>query len=79
MSNGALKNVTNLYLQSNMIGDLGMSLVSLREGSVQRGALAPGSKVFLSNNNATKTDKQAICNAAKARGRDKGEPHATDL
>ena len=37
-------------------------------GAVSNGALAPGAEVYLQRSNATETVKQAMRDAAKARG-----------
>ena len=54
-----------LSLAGNKIGDAGM--ISLAD-ALGKGALAPGAKVYLNNNSATETGKQAMRDAAKARG-----------
>ena len=54
-----------LYLNSNKISDAGMTAFA---DAVGKGALAPGAEVFLGGNDATETGKQAMRDAAKARG-----------
>ena len=54
-----------LDLEFNKIGDAGLTALAK---AVESGALAPGASVFLSGNNATETGKQAMRDAAKARG-----------
>ena len=54
-----------LYLYENKIGDAGLTALAK---AVESGALAPGAKVNLSANSATETGKQAMRDAAKARG-----------
>ena len=54
-----------LGLSENQIGDAGM--MSLAD-AVGKGALAPGANVYLMRNSATETGKQAMRDAAKARG-----------
>ena len=58
-------NMQYLALGKNQIGDTGM--ISLAD-ALGKGALAPGAKVYLNNNSATETGKQAMRDAAKARG-----------
>ena len=55
----------HLYLDDNLIGDTGM--ISLAD-ALRKGALAPGAEVYLMRNSATETGKQAMRDAAKARG-----------
>ena len=54
-----------LTLENNKIADAGLTAFAK---AVKSGALAPGAKVYLDNNSATKTGKQAMRDAAKARG-----------
>ena len=54
-----------LALEDNKIGDAGLTALAK---AIESGALAPGAKVFLSGNSATETGKQAMRDAAKARG-----------
>ena len=54
-----------LNLNGNQIGDTGM--ISFAD-ALGKGALAPGAQIFLQGNNATETGKQAMRDAAKARG-----------
>ena len=67
---GALAALENLNLQGNAIGDAGMSALAtaLTPDKDGKGALAPGAKVYLHGNSATETGKQAMRDAAKARG-----------
>ena len=58
-------NMQVLALGGNQIGDVG--LIAFAK-AVEKGALAPGAKVYLNNNSATETGKQAMRDAAKARG-----------
>ena len=71
VESGALAQLTKLYLNMNRIGDAG--LIALAEAikptaDNASGALAPGATVFLQENSATETGKQAMRDAAKARG-----------
>ena len=54
-----------LNLQSNQIADAGLTAFAK---AVESGALAPGAEVYLNDNSATETGKQAMRDAAKARG-----------
>ena len=54
-----------LNLEMNQIGDAGLTTLAK---AVESGALAPGAKVFLGDNNATETAEQAMLDAAEARG-----------
>jgi hypothetical protein len=54
-----------LWLNYNKIGDAGLTAFAK---AVESGALAPGAKIFLGNNSATETGKQAMRDAVKARG-----------
>ena len=54
-----------LWLKENKIGDAGLTALAK---AVESGALAPGASIVLSGNNATETGKQAMRDAAKARG-----------
>ena len=54
-----------LDLQNNQIADAGLTAFAK---AVESGALAPGAKVYLMRNSATETGKQAMRDAAKARG-----------
>ena len=58
-------NMQELYLQNNQISDTGMISFS---DALGKGALALGATVYLHNNSATETGKQAMRDAAKARG-----------
>ena len=58
-------NMQVLYLNGNQIGDT--SMISLAE-ALGKGALAPGAYISLGGNSATETGKQAMRDAAKARG-----------
>ena len=58
-------NMQDLVLDGNQIGNAGM--ISLAD-ALGKGALAPGAKVYLMENSATETGKQAMRDAAKARG-----------
>ena len=58
-------NMQYLYLQNNQISDTGMISFS---DALGKGALAPGANVYLYDNSATGTGKQAMRDAAKARG-----------
>ena len=58
-------NMQELDLYKNQIGDAGLSALAEAVGS---GALAPGAEVHLQRNNATEIGKQALRDAAKARG-----------
>ena len=55
----------HLYLDHNKISDAGVTAFAK---AVESGALAPGAKVFLGGNSVTETGKQAMRDAAKARG-----------
>ena len=70
LSSGALASLEKLLLNDNGIGDEGMSALAkaITPDKDGKGALAPGAIVFLSGNNATETGKQAMLDAAKARG-----------
>ena len=66
VESGALPQLEKLYLDQNQIGDVGMQALT---GAVSKGALAPGAEVYLNyNNSATETGKQAMRDAANARG-----------
>ena len=54
-----------LALDNNKISDEGLTAFAK---AVESGALAPGATVYLGANNATETGKQAMRDAAKARG-----------
>ena len=54
-----------LWLSNNKIGDAGLTALAK---AVESGALAPGAAVYLGANKATQTGKQAMRDAAKARG-----------
>ena len=54
-----------LFLFTNKIGDAGLTALAK---AVESGALAPGATVYLGSNSATETGKQAMRDAAKARG-----------
>ena len=54
-----------LHLYENQIGDAGLTALAK---AVESGALAPGATVKLEANSATETGKQAMRDAAKARG-----------
>ena len=54
-----------LYLNDNQIGNTGLTAFAK---AVENGALAPGAEVYLMRNSATETGKQAMRDAAKARG-----------
>ena len=54
-----------LYLHENKIGDAGLTALAK---AVESGALAPGAAVSLRANSATEIGKQAMRDAAKARG-----------
>ena len=54
-----------LVLENNKISDAGLTAFAK---AVESGALAPGAMLFLGGNNATETGKQAMRNAAEARG-----------
>ena len=54
-----------LDLRGNKIDDAGLTALAK---VVETGALAPGARVFLGNNSATETGKQAMRDAVKARG-----------
>ena len=54
-----------LVLNKNKISDAGLTAFAK---AVESGALAPGANVYLNNNSATETGKQAMRDAAKARG-----------
>ena len=58
-------NMQVLALGGNQIGDVG--LIAFAK-AVEKGALALGATVYLHNNSATETGKQAMRDAAKARG-----------
>ena len=58
-------NTQYLRLDDNKIGDAGLTALAK---AVESGALAPGANVFLRGNSATETGKQAMRDAAKARG-----------
>ena len=62
---GALAQCTYLSVSGNTIGDAGMSALA---SACASGALAPGATVYLGANSATETGKQAMRDAAKARG-----------
>ena len=62
---GALASVTTLDLEGNAIGDDGMKALA---DACASGALAPGATVYLGSKSATETGKQAMRDAAKARG-----------
>ena len=68
--NGALRQLETLSLGSKEIGDSGLSAFAtvLTPGPSGKGALAPGATVSLLSNSATETGKQAMRDAAKARG-----------
>ena len=67
---GALASLESLFLNDNRIGDEGMSALAkaITPDKDGKGALAPGASISLSGNNATETGKQAMRDAAKARG-----------
>ena len=69
-ANGALDKLEKLFLSTNAIGDEGMSALAkaITPDKDGKGALAPGATVYLGANNATETGKQAMQEAAKARG-----------
>ena len=54
-----------LWLNNTKIGDAGLTALAK---AVESGALAPGAEVYLFDNSATETGKQAMRDAAKARG-----------
>ena len=54
-----------LRLDNNKIADAGLAALAK---AVESGALAPGAKVYLDGNSVTETGKQAMRDAAKARG-----------
>ena len=54
-----------LGLGGNQIGDAGLTVLAK---AVESGALAPGAEVHLQRNKATEIGKQALRDAAKARG-----------
>ena len=57
--------VQTLWLSENKISDAGLTALAK---AVESGALAPGATVYLGANSATETGKQAMRDAAKARG-----------
>ena len=57
--------VQTLWLSENKISDAGLTALAK---AVESGALAPGATVNLLSNSATETGKQAMRDAAKARG-----------
>ena len=66
LGSGALASCQRLELDYNQIGDVGLS--ALAEACAKR-ALAQGANIYLQDNdNATETGKQAMRDAAKARG-----------
>ena len=68
---GALDNLELLMLISNQIGDDGISALAkaITPSKDGKGALAQGARIYLKDNdNATETGKQAMRDAAKARG-----------
>ena len=70
VESGALASLKTLNLYRNQIGDTGLSALAsaLTPGPSGKGALAPGATVNLLSNSATETGKQAMRDAAKARG-----------
>ena len=70
VESGALASLEKLVLNDNGIGDEGMSALAkaITPDKDGKGALAPGASISLSGNNATETGKQAMRDAAKARG-----------
>ena len=72
LGKGALPQLKQLSLSSNKIGDSSLSAFAtvLTPGPSGKGALALGATVYLHNNSATETGKQAMHNAAEAQQRD---------
>ena len=71
VSKGALAQLTRLDLGFNRIGDAGLTALAEAikpTADNASGALAPGAIVYLIYNSATETGKQAMRDAAKARG-----------
>ena len=70
-ASGALAQLTKLEIGFNRIGDAGLTALAEAikpKADNASGALAPGATVYLGANSATETGKQAMRDAANARG-----------